>query len=565
MARYCRLWWIVLCFFMLGTTFAAASYQVTEISAVAESLQTSRHQVESATYGFEYGDEGAVPFTLPWAFTFYGQTYTQIVADINGAIWFSPSDPQNLPVSYPLSTTGPVISVWNNDLTAHTYGGVFVNYLSASNRVVVEWQVNSLVEADNVVQNRIQAVLFPDGTIRIHYLQMDEPGAADSGSGLSQGTGVDSLSLTGLYGAVTTLEGRAFSFSPVAGGSSLTVNPPPNPVTASSLTLSGTKAGDQTLTVLVDTTAQLGAISYPTSTTWELPVSDLAEGLNNLIVFATDAGGAVQSQAEPIHYDSGQVVYTLDTPVSQSNDGTATFTGTIESGGAVTAVDTTSSTQGTVTYPSATRWRVDFTALAEGTHALQITFTDDYTHSATETITLDVDNQPPDLTVNPVPFPIFVSEVTFSGTADNDATLSAETTAPATLSAFTSPAPGIWEVTVSNLQDGDNFVTVIATDAAGNRSSAVVWLYGFLDLDEDGIPDSQDTDKDGDRIPNDWEETHQFDPMDPADATLDSDGDKLSNRIEFNIKTDPWQTDSDSDGMDDNSEFWGIMHPLLSN
>jgi hypothetical protein len=46
-------------------------------------------------------------------------------------------------------------------------------------------------------------------------------------------------------------------------------------------------------------------------------------------------------------------------------------------------------------------------------------------------------------------------------------------------------------------------------------------------------------DLDGDGLPNDWELTYQFDPMNPADARQDADGDGVSNLNEYLSGTDP--------------------------
>jgi hypothetical protein len=52
-------------------------------------------------------------------------------------------------------------------------------------------------------------------------------------------------------------------------------------------------------------------------------------------------------------------------------------------------------------------------------------------------------------------------------------------------------------------------------------------------------PDAAPLDRDGDGLPDAWEEFYGLDPTDPADASLDYDDDGRSNLREFLDQTDP--------------------------
>jgi Zn-dependent metalloprotease/streptogramin lyase len=62
------------------------------------------------------------------------------------------------------------------------------------------------------------------------------------------------------------------------------------------------------------------------------------------------------------------------------------------------------------------------------------------------------------------------------------------------------------------------------------------------------------TDSDSDGMSDHWEDRYGLDKYDPSDATLDADGDGLSNLGEFLARTDPTNPDSDGDGLSDGEE-----------
>lgn len=70
------------------------------------------------------------------------------------------------------------------------------------------------------------------------------------------------------------------------------------------------------------------------------------------------------------------------------------------------------------------------------------------------------------------------------------------------------------------------------------------------------------SDLDGDHLPDAWERAHGLNPLDPADAAADLDGDGLSNEQEFMLGTDPQNPDSDGDGVPDGAETLEGSDPL---
>lgn len=71
-------------------------------------------------------------------------------------------------------------------------------------------------------------------------------------------------------------------------------------------------------------------------------------------------------------------------------------------------------------------------------------------------------------------------------------------------------------------------------------------------------------DSDGDGLPDDWELANGLDPNDPVDALDDPDGDALSTFEEFQAGLQPFNPDSDGDGLDDGREVLDLRtNPLL--
>lgn len=76
-------------------------------------------------------------------------------------------------------------------------------------------------------------------------------------------------------------------------------------------------------------------------------------------------------------------------------------------------------------------------------------------------------------------------------------------------------------------------------DQSGNFTTQGV--SNSPDTDGDLIANFADPDDDEDGMPDEWELAYGLDPLDPADASLDSDWDGVTNLAEFQGETDPLQ------------------------
>jgi len=84
----------------------------------------------------------------------------------------------------------------------------------------------------------------------------------------------------------------------------------------------------------------------------------------------------------------------------------------------------------------------------------------------------------------------------------------------------------------------------VATGAGSDRRTG---------RDEVTIEVIADYDRDG--LPNEWELRYRLNPLDLDDAWVDSDGDKLTNRTEHRLGTNPRDRDTDGDGEEDGDEI----------
>lgn len=102
---------------------------------------------------------------------------------------------------------------------------------------------------------------------------------------------------------------------------------------------------------------------------------------------------------------------------------------------------------------------------------------------------------------------------------------------------------GTWDFPMA----GDYTVTLRVYDNAMNSIEATV------NITVNGVRDENDFDNDG--MENQWELDHGFDPYDPTDADVDSDGDEWTNLREFLNGTDPRIMDTDEDGVIDGLDY----------
>ena len=303
--------------------FAATdgSYSLSEISPSWDGTDANRLKARTAYYDYTYGDEVSLSYTLPWTFNFYGQSFSQIDVDSNGNVWFGTSGASH---SFNLANTGrgAVISAWNNDLSSHFYGGVFVQHKTDPERVVIEWQTETYTEEGYSRLNNFETVIFPSGDIRVDYKVFFTEAGKDFGSGISKGDGVSFQSITTTFNNAYNLAGRSFSFTlPDTVAPALTLHTlPDNSVTKNPvLNITGgvSDAGSGLSSLVINgvplTVNPDGSFNYDLT---------LAVGPNTIAAIATDNANNQATDQRTIVFDPNAP--TLAIAVSGSGAGTVT-------------------------------------------------------------------------------------------------------------------------------------------------------------------------------------------------------------------------------------------------
>jgi hypothetical protein len=123
-------------------------------------------------------DDGTAPLTLPFPFTFYGQSYTQVCVSSNGAIYFAPSaasctgvnDFANIDLALTTPNDWPAVFPYWTDLTFQAPGAGSVFYqtqgAAGDRRFVVQW--NNAMPGSSSSPVTFQAILS-EGTNTIAF------------------------------------------------------------------------------------------------------------------------------------------------------------------------------------------------------------------------------------------------------------------------------------------------------------------------------------------------------------------------------------------------------------
>ncbi|MCC7431716.1 hypothetical protein IT568_12805, partial [bacterium] len=143
------------------------------------------------------GDDENFLFSLPFAFEFYGNFYTQIRASTNGLLTFFYADAsafENTALPYANTPNNLIAPFWD-DLKVDS-GGKFYFYSDTLNqRVIFQWdKVYRYSEAVNFT-NTFQAILYQNGEIEFQYQNLNAQNLTSATIGTEDSTGAKGLQL----------------------------------------------------------------------------------------------------------------------------------------------------------------------------------------------------------------------------------------------------------------------------------------------------------------------------------------------------------------------------------
>jgi hypothetical protein len=242
-------------------------------------------------------------------------------------------------------------------------------------------------------------------------------------------------------------------------GPLLTINSVPLATNLTALTISGTTENGATVTVN-------GAAATVNGTSWSTTIS-LAEGLNLLTVIASNTKGATVKTVtvNALPPTGNPVSLTINPLPAMTASATVTLSGTVTTGASVTV-------NGTAATVTGTTWSLPVT-LTPGNNNFLIIASKATLSDTAASIDITLDNTPPLLTSFLPPNGTATSTpvLPLSGTVTDDSPTSVTVTLNGS-SQIIDVSEDIFS-TALVLAGGSNVVSLMATDAAGNKSSII--------------------------------------------------------------------------------------------
>ncbi len=256
-----------------------------------------------------------------------------------------------------------------------------------------------------------------------------------------------------------------------------TIDAVTSPTNANSQTVTGTKTEDAAAIIVTCSTATIGTVTYPTSTTWSCLLSSLAEGENSISVKAEDAAGNQSGPATTnILLDaaapSGTVTINSGAQYTNSVAVTLTLSAT-DNGSDLSQMQFSNDNINWSTpevYATSKSWTL---TTGEGIKTAYAKFKDvagNWSAAVSDTIILDTASPVIAITSPENNSTSTVSPITVSGTVD-DNTATVVIKVNDVVKATPVPVNGAYSASVP-LTQGTNTIVAVATDPATNSSNS---------------------------------------------------------------------------------------------
>ena len=237
-----------------------------------------------------------------------------------------------------------------------------------------------------------------------------------------------------------------------------------------SVDITGAVDEQSTVVVSINGSDPVPAVMDSIAFTLSVP---LTYGINTIEVTAKDRADNRSTEKRTVTFDDQNPSLSVTEPPQDivTNRATIMIKGQTSD---LTTVAVTITTDGNVYKPDVTsgQFQEFVTFPTEKTYQIYVRGVDEAGNETIVQRNVIYDIRPPSVTIDPVTSPIDKTSQTLTGTVEAGATVNVACQT-ASVGAVNYPTPTAWSVTVANMAEGDNNITVTASDAAGNTSSNI--------------------------------------------------------------------------------------------
>jgi len=239
----------------------------------------------------------------------------------------------------------------------------------------------------------------------------------------------------------------------------------------SAQTIGGNIETGASIAVKVNTTAQIGPVSFSSSNNWQCTINGLAPGDNVLSVTARDAAGNSSSQIAIVNYRLPPPLLAINQLPAMTGTIYMNITGTVDEGSIVNVSNATTGTSGAATV-TGTSWSYPVT-LVQGSNIINVTAQRPFSTSASDSRVITLDSILPALSVSA----LTDKSNTTTQTQNITGLVSDENLQSVTINGQPTPVVNGLFSSALNLTPGNNLITVKAEDLAGNSSTDIRDIY----------------------------------------------------------------------------------------